>query len=89
LRDRIRSLFEHLTELENRDLFYALNQYVWEAREEVTHLVAYLDWLAESPPADAVFPERERIYNFYRRGFTVAVQELLQRDEHGHYRHGG
>jgi protein O-GlcNAcase/histone acetyltransferase len=54
----------------------------------VTHLVAYLDWLAEGPPAEAEFPGRERIHNFYRRGFTVAVQELLRRDGSGRYRHG-
>ena len=87
LRDRIRKLFEHTTELQNRDLFYAFNQYLWEAREEVTHLVSYLDWLAENPPPDAVFPDAERIYNFYRRGFTVAVQELLPRGRDGRYRH--
>lgn len=87
LRDRIRGLFERMTELENRDLFYAFHPYLWEAREEVTHLVAYLDWLAEGPPAGTEFPDKERIYNFYRRGFSVAVQELLPRDASGRYRH--
>lgn len=89
LRDRIRALFEEMTELENRDLFYAFHPYLWEAREEVTHLCSYLDWLATSPPVDAVFPDRERIYNFYRRGFTVAVQEMLKRDAQGRYHHAG
>lgn len=89
LRDRIRQLFERMTELENRDLFYAFHPYLWEAREEVTHLVTYLDWLAEEPPPGASFPHRERIYNFYRRGFGVAVQELLPRDAAGTYRHFG
>jgi hypothetical protein len=88
LRDRIRSLFERMTELENRDLFYAFHPYLWEAREEVTHLVTYLDWLAEGQQSGAEFPDRERIYNFYRRGFGVAVQELLPRDASGRYRHG-
>jgi protein O-GlcNAcase/histone acetyltransferase len=87
LRDRIRHLFERMTELENRDLFYAFHPYLWEAREEVTHLVAYLDWLSEAPPKGTEFPDKERIYNFYRRGFSVAVQELLPRDASGKYRH--
>ena len=89
LRDRIRALFERMTELENRDLFYAFHPYLWEAREEVTHLVSYLDWLAEGQPEEAEFPDRERIYNFYRRGFGVAVQELLPRDARGRLHHGG
>ena len=50
LRDQIRLLFDRMTELENRDLFYTFHPYLWEAREEVTHLVTYLDWLAENPP---------------------------------------
>ena len=89
LRDRIRDLFHRMTELENRDLFYAFHPYLWEAREEVTHLVAYLDWLSENPAEGAEFPDKERIYNFYRRGFAVAVQELLPRDASGRYRHAG
>ena len=88
LRDQIRELFNRMTELENRDLFYAFHPYLWEAREEVTHLVTYLDWLAGDPPDDVEFPDRDRIYNFYRLGFTDAVQELLPRDARGRYRHG-
>jgi protein O-GlcNAcase/histone acetyltransferase len=87
-RDRIRDLFHRLTELENRDLFYAFQPYLWEAREEVTHLVTYLDWLAGDPPVGSEFPQQDRIYNFYRQGFTVAVQELLPRDANGRFRHG-
>ena len=85
LRDRIRQLFDLMTELDNRDLFYTFHPYLWEAREEVTHLVSYLDWRAGRPPSGTPFPERARIYNFYRRGFTVAVQELLPRDRQGRY----
>lgn len=87
-RDRIRELFNRMTELENRDLFYAFHPYLWEAREETTHLVTYLDWLAGDPPRGAEFPDRDRIYNFYRQGFSVAVQELMPRDGNGRYRHG-
>ena len=86
-KERIVSLAEHLTEIENRDLFYALGPYVWEAREEITHLIAYLDWLADAPGPYSEFPGRERIYNFYRRGFGVAVQEILKRDSKGRYFH--
>jgi protein O-GlcNAcase/histone acetyltransferase len=88
LRDRVRQLFDRMTALENRDLFHTFHPYLWEAREEVTHLVTYLEWLAECPPPEAGFPDKERIYNFYRRGFAVAVQELLRRDGNGRYRHG-
>jgi len=68
-----------------------------EARDTSPHtrrsyestIAAYLDWLAGDPPVGAEFPDKDRIYNFYRQGFTVAVQELLPRDGSGRYRHGG
>jgi beta-N-acetylglucosaminidase len=87
LRERVRNLFETMTELEKRDLFYAFHPYLWEAREEVNHLVNYLEWRATGPAKGTAFPDRDRIHNFYRRGFTVAVQELLPRDRNGRYPH--
>lgn len=86
-RDRIISLAEHLTKIENRDLFYALNPYLWEAREEITHLVTYLGWLDGAPRPDEAFPGEDRIHNFYRRGFGVAIQQILKRDDAGRYFH--
>ncbi|WP_421726521.1 beta-N-acetylglucosaminidase domain-containing protein [Bauldia sp.] len=87
LRDRIATLFTCMTEIADRDLFHAFHPYLWEAREEITHLVAYLGWLNDKPAADAWFPGDEHIHNFYRRGFTVGIQELLKRDDQGRYYH--
>ena len=86
-KERITSLFDHMTELKDRELFHTFHPYLWEAREEVTHLVTYLDWLAQAPATEEVFPSRDRIYNFYRQGFAVAIQEMLPRDEKGNYHH--
>ena len=86
-KERITSLFDHMTELKDRELFHTFHPYLWEAREEVTHLVTYLDWLAQAPAPEEVFPSRDRIYNFYRQGFAVAIQEMLPRDEKGNYHH--
>ncbi|EAR51054.1 Hyaluronoglucosaminidase [Oceanicola granulosus HTCC2516] len=88
LKRRINKLFTLMTEIENRDLFHTFHNYLWEAQEEVGHLVAYCDWLDEAPPPGAVFPATDRIHNFYRRGFGVAVQDILQRDRQGRYHHG-
>ncbi|MCX7299457.1 MAG: beta-N-acetylglucosaminidase domain-containing protein [Rhodobacterales bacterium] len=84
---RINALFVAMTEIENRDLFHAFHGYLWEAQEEIGHLVKYLEWLDTDPAPDAVFPARDRIHNFYRRGFGVEVQEILQRDRAGWYHH--
>jgi protein O-GlcNAcase/histone acetyltransferase len=88
LKARINRLFVLMTEIENRDLFHAFHGYLWEAQEEVGHLVVYCDWLDGGPGMQDVFPGEGRIHNFYRRGFGVGVQEILQRDADGRYHHG-
>ena len=88
LKTRINRLFVLMTEVENRDLFHAFHGYLWEAQEEIGHLVAYCDWLDTAPAAGEDFPAADRVHNFYRRGYGVAVQEILQRDPHGRFHHG-
>jgi hypothetical protein len=85
---RINRLFTLMTEVENRELFHTFHRHLWEAQEEIGHLTVYLDWLDSAPSARDNFPDVGRIHNFYRRGFGVGIQELLKRDEDGHYHHG-
>lgn len=87
LKQRIINLFDKMTELEDRELFHTFHRYLWEAREEMTHLVSYLDWLNTSPGIDETFPGEERIHNFYRLGFGAEVQDILKRDATGRYFH--
>jgi hypothetical protein len=84
---RITQLFTLMTEVENRELFHTFHRHLWEAREEIGHLIVYLTWLDSGPAAQDSFPDEGRIHNFYRRGFGVGIQELLQRDEAGRYHH--
>lgn len=85
---RINQLFTLMTEIENRDLFHTFHGYLWEAQEEIGHLVKYLDWLNSNPAPEQDFPATDRIHNFYRRGFGVEVQGILHRDQRGRYAHG-
>jgi hypothetical protein len=80
-------LFDRMTELENRDLFYTFQPHLWEVREELHTLVQYLDWLATGPAANASFPEANRLPNTYRRGFSADLQALLPRDPDGNLNH--
>lgn len=84
---RVSLLFDNLTEIGNRDLFYTFQPYLWECREELLTLVHYLDWLATKPARDALFPHEDSLPNTYRQGLTVALQQLLPRGRNGHYRH--
>ncbi|ROU02882.1 beta-N-acetylglucosaminidase domain-containing protein [Histidinibacterium lentulum] len=86
-KQRVDLLFTAMTEIENRDLFHTFRGYLWEAREETEHLLTYLDWLDGDPPPDAAFPARDKVHNFYRRGYGAAIQRLLMRDPDGSMRH--
>jgi protein O-GlcNAcase/histone acetyltransferase len=85
--DRVVALFDRMTELENRDLFYTFQPHLWEVREELHTLTQYLDWLASGPDANAVFPETGRLPNTYRQGLAAALQALLPRDRDGNLSH--
>lgn len=85
--DRVAALFDRMTELENRDLFYTFQPHLWEVREELHTLVQYLDWLATGPAANACFPEADRLPNTYRHGFGADLQALLPRDPDGNLNH--
>ena len=85
--DRVISLFDRLTELENRDLFYTFQPHLWEVREELHTLTHYLGWLASGPAANAIFPEAKSLPNTYRRGFSADLQALLPRDRDGNLNH--
>ena len=88
VKGRITQLFTLMTEIENRDLFHTFHRFLWEAQEEIGHPLKSLDWLDSNPAPDANFPAAERIHDFYRRGFGVEVQQILQRDRTGRYHHG-
>lgn len=84
---RVAKLFDDLTEIANRDLFYTFQPYLWECREELLTITHYLDWLATQPAGDAPFPHQGVLPNTYRQGFAVALQHLLPRGANGRYRH--
>jgi protein O-GlcNAcase/histone acetyltransferase len=85
--DRVAALFDRMTELENRDLFYTFQPHLWEVREELHTLTRYLDWLATGPAANDIFPEANRLPNTYRRGFSADLQALIPRDRDGNLNH--
>ncbi|MFN0192586.1 MAG: beta-N-acetylglucosaminidase domain-containing protein [Aestuariivirga sp.] len=86
---RLEDIHAAMTELKNRELFHTYHQYLWEARHELRYLNIYLRWCIENSGKQAEFPHGALIYNFYRKGFTAALNDLIQRDMSGRFRHGG
>jgi hypothetical protein len=66
-------LFDRLSELEDRDLLYALVGVVGEARTECDALVAYLEHRARGGEG---FGRPGHLPNTYRRGFAADAQAL-------------
>jgi hypothetical protein len=85
---RLHVLSEVMTEIRNRNLFYAFQPYLQDARIEFSQLLAYVEWLETRADRHAVFPHEEKIYNFYRMGLTAALNDLVQRSRSGRMRHG-
>jgi protein O-GlcNAcase/histone acetyltransferase len=83
----VNRLFTQMTEIANRDLFHAFRGYLWEAQEELGHLLVYCDWLDSGPGPEEAFPAGDLIHNFYRLGLGVAVQEILKRGPKGGFGH--
>jgi hypothetical protein len=78
----VEQLFARLTELQDRELLYALYGVAWEARGESRLLAEYLTHRARGA-ADRRFGRPHPIPNTYRLGFAAAVQALLPLDASG------
>jgi len=81
-------LCQRLTELRDRELFYALHGVALEARRESRVLVDYLRHRAEHG-ASARYGRPDALPNTYRRGFAANVHELLPLDASGAIRPRG
>jgi hypothetical protein len=86
--ERLHALAESMTAIRNRNLFYAFQPYLQDARMEFSQLLAYVEWLATNPDRQSEFPHEEKVYNFYRMGLTAALNELVKCDRSGPMQHG-
>lgn len=80
------ALYDKLTALVNRDLLHALYRYLWEMKEEVLLVQAYLAWRRDHPDDTAGFRAPEFRPGLFRGGFTADLQKLLPMDEAGVFR---
>lgn len=79
------ALLTSVTELADRDLCYALYRHVWDLKEEVTLMQAYLRWRESRPEPAAGFVSGEHRPGVYRGGLVAGLQQLLVMDAAGHF----
>jgi hypothetical protein len=86
LNQRIQSLFEQLTELKQRDLFYAWSRRVWELKEELQLFDAWLAAKHAQPDCPVGYPSDGHLPGTYRGGLVACLQAHLVMDASGRFR---
>jgi len=81
----ISALLAKVTELNDRDLCYALYRHLWDIKEEVTLMSVYIHWLKAKPKRGEKFSSVEHRPQVYRGGLVAELQRLLPMDASGHF----
>lgn len=83
--ERISTIFETLTELKDRDLFYAWSRRIWELREEMGLLKGFLEGRkAGNDNADGIALETHLLHTC-RGGIVARLQRHTTLDEQGRF----
>jgi protein O-GlcNAcase/histone acetyltransferase len=86
LNRRIQALFERLTELRDRELFYVWSRRGWELKEEFQVLDAALAFKKAGGDLDVGFEPGTHLPGTYRGGTLAKIERLLQMDAQGFVR---
>ncbi len=82
-REAVLRMFDILVRLRDRDLLHALYPYLWDLKETVLLLEAWVRWRKKHPAAYARFCPTEFFSVAFRGGFAAAVERLLPMDNVG------
>jgi protein O-GlcNAcase/histone acetyltransferase len=78
--DRVQRLFDKLTQLRDRELFYAWSRRVWDLKEELQLIEGFV----AQKKAGVAAPQLEtHLPGTYRGGIVARLQGLLRMDEQG------
>jgi protein O-GlcNAcase / histone acetyltransferase len=86
---RLRSLKHFcasLAELQDRELFYALNRRAWELREELDLVINYIAFLSKKETGSSPFTSDYHLPGTYRGGFVARLQHLLVQEPDGSFK---
>lgn len=83
---RVKALLVKLTELRQRELFYALGRRWWELREEMELLEAFVRARRTQPDGPAAFVSESHLPGTFRGGLVARLQRLLVPGADGRFR---
>jgi protein O-GlcNAcase/histone acetyltransferase len=87
-RQRVERIFEGLTQLRNRELFYSWSRRVWELNEELDLIQKFLSRKQAGETATDGFSSASHLPQTYRGGMVARLQRWLEMDDHGRFVHG-
>ena len=82
LNQRVQITFEKLTELKDRELFYAWSRRAWELKEELQLIESFV---AKKKAGEALPKVESHLPGTYRGGILSNLQSLLAMDEQGRF----
>ena len=83
---RVEHIFETLTELRDRELFYAWSRRVWELREEMSLIKDFLERKQQGDSEDEGIALEHHLLDTCRGGMTSKLQRLIHMDDEGLFR---
>ena len=83
---RIQRIFESLTRLKNRELFYAWSRRVWELKEELDLIGDFLEGKKSGKLSASGLASQTHLRKTYRGGLVAELQRLLVMDADGRIR---
>lgn len=81
--DLVLNLFDALMGLQNRDLLHAMYAHIWELKERLLLIRAWVSWRRSNPALDAGFRSPDFPPAILRGAFCAALDSLLVVDEQG------
>ena len=82
---RIQQAFDKLTQLKDRELFYAWNRRAWELKEELDLFAVYLQRRRETDNPETGITSPSHLPKTYRGGVVAELQRVLAMDETGRF----
>ena len=83
---QVSAIFGQLTELRDRELFYAWSRRVWELREEVNLIRHFLDQRKAGADASVGLTMETHLAKTCRGGMVAALERQIDMDEDGRFR---
>lgn len=84
--NRVSRIFEQLTQLRDRELFYAWSRRIWDLREELDLLGHFIAAARRGELVDDGFVSPSHLVGTYRGGYVARLQGMLAMDDEGTFR---